>query len=122
MITDRQRLGKLAEVGDWSQHLEGAAAAIAFVTPDEPEGDERESIAFDLGQMVQSMMLVAWELGIGSCHAAVYEPDLARELLGYPQGNRCDYLISLGYLLKPPSYRADPERRSMSDLRHEERW
>jgi hypothetical protein len=30
-------------------------------------------------------MLAAWELGIGSCHASVYDEPLARELLGYPR-------------------------------------
>ncbi len=30
------------------------------------------------------MMLAAWELGVGSVPATVYEHDLARRLLGYP--------------------------------------
>ncbi len=122
LVTDSEMLAELSEVGDWSQHLAGATAAIAFVTPDEADPDERESIAFDLGQAVQSMMLTAWELGIGSCHAAVYKPELTRELLGYPTGSRCDYLISLGYLSAPAVLQSDPDRRPMPDLRHDERW
>ena len=35
------------------------------------------SILFDLGQAAENMMLAAWELGIGSVPATVYEHDLA---------------------------------------------
>ena len=42
-------------------------------------------------------MLAAWELGIGSVPATVYEHDLARRLLGYPDDQFCEYLISFGY-------------------------
>jgi nitroreductase len=71
------------------------------------------------------MMLVAWELGIGSCHVAVYEPELTRSLLGYPEGSRCDYLISLGYRKEgaEAADRSRPiERRPMQELRHDEHW
>ena len=42
---------------------------------------------WDLGGAAAQMMLVAWELGIGSCPATVYEQTVARELLGYPAGH-----------------------------------
>jgi hypothetical protein len=42
-------------------------------------------------------MLAAAGLGIGSCHSAVGDQNLARELLGYPADKTCDLLISLGY-------------------------
>ena len=125
LITDRGRLRDLAAVGRFADHLEDAAAAIAFVTPDDEDPAENESIAFDLGQAVQSMMLVDWELGIGSCHVAVYEPELTRSLLGYPEGSRCDYLISLGYRKEGAEVRDRTrpiERRPIADLRHDEHW
>jgi len=43
------------------------------------------------------MMLAAWALGVGSCPATVYEPTLARQLLGYPEEMGCEYLLSFGY-------------------------
>jgi hypothetical protein len=39
---------------------------------------ERESIAFDTGQCARTMMLAAWEIDIGSCHASVYDQQLTR--------------------------------------------
>ena len=75
---------ELAAVGPWAGHLAGAAAAIALVTPNPATADAPLSILFDLGQAAENMMLAAWELGIGSVPATVYEHDLARELLGLP--------------------------------------
>ena len=56
---------------------------------------------FDLGQAAENMMLAAWELGIGSVPATVYEHDSARQLLGYPADQRCEYILSFGYPADP---------------------
>jgi nitroreductase len=122
---DRAHLGELAAVGPWARHLAGAAAAIALVTPD-PRGPQASlSLMFDLGMAADSMILAAWELGIGSVPATVYDHDLARRLLGYPDDHHCEFLLSFGYP-------ADPEdltrplraggRRPLAELVHEERW
>lgn len=121
--TDRDHLRQLAHVGDYAGHLSGAAAAVALVTPNAAEGWERESIAFDAGQATENAMLAAWELGIGSCHASVYDEPLARELLGYPEGMRCDVLISLGYPGDPTIFERPPrDRRPLAEIRHHERY
>jgi nitroreductase len=122
---DRDRLRQLAEVGPWAGHLAGAAMAIALVTPDPSRTDAPLSVMFDLGMAADEMILVAWELGIGSVPATVYRQDLARDLLGYPDDHHCEFLLSFGYP-------ADPEvltrplkgggRKALSDLVHEERW
>jgi nitroreductase len=124
VCTDREHLRGLSAVGEWSGHVAGAAAAVALVTPDAEDQAERESIAFDLGQCAQNVMLAAWELGIGSVHATVYDEVLARRLLGYPEGYRCDYLLSLGYLVNSESV-TQPRaggRKPLAELVHRERW
>jgi nitroreductase len=65
-------------------------------------------------------MLCAWELGIGSAHASVYDEAIARRLLGYPDGWRCDYVLSLGYPAEPPA--APGARKPLEELVHRERW
>jgi nitroreductase len=120
VVTDRERLRELAAIGDYADHLANAAAAVALVTPDAGEGWQRESIAFDLGQCAQNLMLRAWDLGVGSVHAAVYDEDLARRLLGYPGGWRCDCVLSFGYPAEPPS--APGVRRPLDEVVHRERW
>jgi len=124
VVTDRERLQTLAEVGDYAGHLAGSNVAIAFVTAD---GDP-SSLAtdlYDVGHATQSMMLVALELGIGSVHAAVYHQELARRLLGLPDERRCDYLVSFGYpkrdgLLDRP--RRNVPRRPLAEVVHRDRW
>ena len=80
---------------------------------------------FDLGQAADSMMLVAWELGIGSVPATVYEHDLAQRLLGYPDGQHCEFLLSFGYPADPADLQRPLKaggRRPLDDLVHQERW
>lgn len=124
VCTDREHLEALARVGDYADHLAGAGAGIALVIPQAEEVWRRESIAFDLGQAAQNMQLAAWDLGIGSVHASVYDEDLARTLLGYPPDRRCDTLLSFGYpadagvLGRPPGN----GRRPLGEIVHRERW
>ena len=124
VVTDPARLEQLSKVGAWAQHVARAPAAVALVTPEAAESWEAESIAFDLGQAAQNMTLAAWEMGIGSCHAAVYYREVAREILGYPPGWRCEYLIAFGYPKKPidADIRRNLARRPLKELRFDERW
>ena len=122
---DREHLAELAAVGPWAHHLAGAAVAIALVTPDPAAADSPPSVMFDLGMAAANMMLAAWELGIGSVPATVYEQDLARRLLGYPADRHCEYLLSFGY----PADSSDLDRpnsaggrQALSDIVHDERW
>ena len=122
---DRAHLAELAEVGQWAGHIAGAAVAIALVTPDPSAADSPLSVMFDLGMAAGNMMLAAWELGIGSVPATVYEQDLARRLLGYPADHHCEYLLSFGYPAEPDA-RTRPNkaggRQALADIVHDERW
>ena len=122
---DRDHLRELAKVGMYADHLAGAAVAIALVTPRSEAADDPLSVMFDLGQAAAYMMLAAWELGIGSVPATVYEPDLARRLLGYPASHHCEYLLSFGYPADASQLTAPNRpgrRRPLSEMVHEERW
>lgn len=124
LVRDREQLRRLATTGEFAGHLAGATVAIAFVTPDGGPG-ARASDLYDLGHATQNMMLVALELGIGSVHAAVWEPERARDILQLPEGRRCDYLISLGYPATPGILgepRRKVPRRPMAELLHDDRW
>lgn len=122
---DQDRLRELATVGPFAGHLAGAAVAVALVTPDPRGADSPLSVTFDLGLAAQNMMLAAWELGIGSVPATVYEHDLARRLLGYPDTLHCEYLLSFGYPADPADLTRPKKtggRRPLGDMVHEERW
>src|SRR2546426_10716905 len=65
-IRDRAILRQLAECGAYAGHLAGAPFAVALVAS--------TADSFDLGQ-------AAWDLGIGSCIASMWEPEKAKAIL-----------------------------------------
>ena len=125
VVRDRARLAQMATLGPWCGHVAGAAAAVALVTPDPHADGASLSITWDLGGAAAQMMLVAWELGIGSCPATVYEADRARELLGYPADMHCEFLLSFGYPADPEALTRPNRpggRRPVDELVHLETW
>ncbi len=125
MVRDRERLQQLEEVGHFAQPIASAALAIALVTPDPHAKDAPLSIVFDVGRAAQNMVLAAWELGIGSVPATVYNHDLVRELLGFPADHHCEYLLSFGYPGDPSALTAPKQpggRVRLADIVHHERW
>jgi nitroreductase len=125
VVERRETLRELAGVGPYAGHLAGAAAGIALVAPDPATTEAPLSVYWDLGQAAQNMMLVAWELGIGSVPATVYEPGLAKRVLGYPDDRHCEFLLSFGYPARPEDLTRPPKaggRRPLDDVVHRERW
>ena len=123
-IHDREHLRQLATVGPYAGHLAGATTAVALVVP-EVSGPRERSVMWDLGRAAQNMVLTAWELGIGSVPATVYDHDLAKRLLGLPDEQRCDFLLSFGYPADPSVLTAPNRaggREPLDALLHEERW
>jgi nitroreductase len=122
---DRAHLRELAAVGPFAGHIAGAAVAIALVTPDPGSTTSGRSTQFDVGLAAENMMLAAWELGIGSVPATVYEPELARRLLCYPDDRSCEYLLSFGYPADPDDLTRPPKvggRRPLDEVVRDERW
>jgi len=124
VVSDREHLRELAAVGPHASHLAGAATAIALVTPD-VSGRRGVSAVWDLGRAAQNMVLAAWELGIGSVPATVYDHDLAARLLGLPADRRCDFLLSFGYPADPKVLTAPNRaggRVALDAIIRTERW
>jgi len=125
VVQDHERLAALATLGPYAGHVAGAAVAVALVTPDPREQGVPLSVIWDLGGAAAQMMLVAWELGIGSCPATVYEHGRAREILGYPEDMLCEYILSFGHPADEQRLTAPNRpggRRPMGEIVHRERW
>ena len=125
IVRDRDRLRELSRAGPFATHVADAAVAIALVTPDPSQPDQPRSVIWDLGRAAQNMVLAAWELGIGSVPATVYEHDLVDKLLGLPDDRHCEYILSFGYpadetLLTAPKKAGG--RASLAEVLHEEEW
>ena len=124
VLRDREHLRELAKVGHYADHLGGATVAIAIVTPD-ATGHYNNSVVWDAGRAAQNMVLAAWDIGIGSVPATVYDHALASRLLGLPDDRRCDFVLSFGHPADPSKLKAPNRpggRLALSDLVHEERW
>jgi len=121
-VTDKLILKRLSECGDWAGHVAGAALAVAILTPDPAA---KFQTMFDAGQAAAYMQLAAWELGIGSCPASIYMPEIARQILDFPDEWHLRIVLSFGYPLDEDKLTAPPQkggRRELGDILHREKW
>ncbi|HLO31310.1 MAG TPA: nitroreductase family protein [Anaerolineales bacterium] len=122
VIRDRSVLKALSECGTSAGHLAGAALAVAILTPDPTA---KFQTMFDAGQAAAYMQLTAWELGIGSVPASIYEGEKAREILGFPPEWHLRIALSFGYPLDQAKLSTAPKRggrKTLDELVHWERW
>lgn len=121
-IRNKTTLKALSECGAYAGHLAGAALGVAIVTPN-PEGKFQD--LFDAGQAAAYMQLAAWELGVGSCIASIYEPEKARAILGFPPEWHLRIALSFGYPADETKLSAPPKkggRRPLAEVVHWEKW
>jgi nitroreductase len=121
--TDRDQLRRLSKVWQYGAHLAGSAATVALVAQFVDSERLQHSVWYDQGQASMAMMLAAADLGIGSCHSSVGDQDLAREILGVPQGRFVAMLISFGHPADRPLKPIQrPNRRPFEEVVHWGRW
>jgi len=116
-IRDRATLHQLAQCGAYAGHLAGAPFAVALVAS--------TADSFDLGQAAAYMQLAAWDLGIGSCIASMWEPEKAKAILGIPHDQQFDVAISFGYPLHGHEQSHPPKpngRKPFDEVVFWERW
>jgi nitroreductase len=121
-VRDKAILTELAKCATNAPHLGRAALGIAILTP---HPSQRWSVMFDAGQAAAYMQLAAWDLGIGSCMATIYEPEKARQVLGFPPELHIRAAISFGYPQDPSIITAPPHRggrKSLGETIHYEKW
>jgi nitroreductase len=123
VVRQREQLLQLSHVWRGAGHVAHAAVAIALIAPVPEEERRRDRLQYDLGQATMSIMLAAASLGIGSGHSGVGDQDMARDLLGFPSGRFCAYLISLGYPAdRPLTLIRRPDRRPFDQVVHRDHW
>jgi nitroreductase len=121
-IRDKKILKELSQCGEWAGHIAGAALCVAILTP-EPDG--KFQIMFDAGQAAAFMQLAAWELGVGSCPASLYEFEKTREILGFPAEWHLRIALSFGYALDVEKLSATPKmggRMPLDEIVHWDKW
>jgi nitroreductase len=121
-IQDKAILEELSQCGEWAGHLAGAALAVAILTPDPTE---KFQTLFDAGQASAFMQLAAWELGVGSCPASLYDFERTRAILGFPPEWHLRIAISFGYPADETKLSAPPKkggRRELEEVAHWDKW
>lgn len=114
-IRNRETLAELATCGQYAGHLAGAAFAVAIISSTE--------WAFDIGQAAAYLQLAAWELGVGSCIASMWEPEKAKAILGIPADHFFEVAISFGHPAAPPQTTVRPGgRRPAAEVIRWEKW
>ena len=122
VVRERGTLQGLSKCGMWAGHLAGAAFAVALISPDPAA---KWQVAFDLGQAASYMQLAAWELGVASCLASIYELETARYILGVPADMHFTVAISFGYPAADqtrPAVVKQGGRRPLTEVVHWEKW
>lgn len=121
-IRDKNTLSALSACGAWAGHIAGADMAVAILIPNP---DEKFQHLFDCGQAAAFMQLAAWELGVGSCPASIYEPEKARDILGFPAEWHLRIVLSFGFPLEETLLSTPPKkggRRDFEDVVHWDHW
>jgi nitroreductase len=117
VVREREALKRLSECGQYAGHLAGAAFAVALVSEKNDGSND-----FDLGQAAAYLQLAAWELGVGSCIASMWEADRAKAVLGVPPERGFHTALSFGYPAQPPAPPRRAGRRSFDEVVRWERW
>lgn len=104
VVTDKKLKRSLAK-GRWNWFIEDSAVTIVGCGY---YGDEeaRKWSTIDTTIALQSMVLAAWSMGIGSCWIGDFREDEVKSLLGIPEDWKVVCLISFGYPdERPPARR-----------------
>ncbi|MFN8411477.1 MAG: nitroreductase family protein [Anaerolineales bacterium] len=121
-IRDKEILKALSQCGEWAGHIAGAALCVAILTP---EPTEKFQTMFDAGQAAAFMQLAAWDLGIGSCPASLYNFEQTRAILKFPSEWHLRIALSFGYPVDEEKLSAPPQkggRVALDELLHWEKW
>ena len=97
-----ERREALAELVYAPGNIRGAQLVVAIVV------SGKGPVSLDAGRCAQSMLLAAWDDGVGSCPNGMTDADAVGELLGLAEGERAAIVLSFGYPARP----RDPAARS----------
>ena len=125
VVTERDLLEKLSKIGRSTGHMAGATMGVILLSPHPEKSDRYWQDMFDVGQAAAYMQLTAQEMGIGSCPGTVYHPEMAREILGFPDEWDLKVILSFGYPDKneyPDRLPITGKRKAFDEVVHMNSW
>ncbi len=118
VITDKEKLNRLAGLGDNAKPIQGAVACIAVFSIDTRYYLEDGSAA------TCNILLASAALGIGSCWIAGDKKPYAQEvcdLLGAPAGMKLVSLVALGYPKERGAFKI-ASKKGLKEVLHWEKF
>lgn len=115
VVQDRDMLRRLGAVVRSGPYVATAAFAIAVVLEDSIFA------VSDASRAVQSMVLTAWEAGVGSGWAGFHGLDAVKPLLGIPEALDVLVVVPFGYPARAAG-RGRKRRKPLGEVAHRERF
>jgi nitroreductase len=111
LVTERETLAALSQLGQFAGHIAGAKCALVLVM-------DSANNAFDCGRLAERLMVAAWAHGVGSCIGSLFPDEnasTAKRLLGVPEEKWVRHILSLGYPADETAHRisSTPGTRSV---------
>ena len=122
VVADKETRERLFPAYNREWFVTAPVRIVACATPSEAwsRQDGEEYWKVDVAIAMQSMVLVAHELGLGTCWIAAFKEEKVKEVLGIPDETRLIAMTPLGY----PIEEKQPvsERKPMEEIVHYDRW
>jgi nitroreductase len=115
VVEDRAMLKKLGEVAKTGPYTAGAAFAIVCATEESVYGMS------DVSRAVQSMVLTAWEAGVGSNWVGFANLEAVNPLLGIPPEIEVIAIVPFGYPVQKIG-KGKKTRKPIGEVVRRERW
>ena len=95
LVESPDKRERLAEIVYAPGNVLGARLVVAIVV------SGKGPVSFDAGRCASSMLLAAWDQGVGSCPNGLTDRDEASALLGLREEERVAIVLTFGYPAKP---------------------
>ena len=122
VVTDPQARDKLkqAYVKDWLAKVPAIIVACARPKDAWSRQDGEEYYKVDVAIAVQSMVLVAHELGLETCYVAAFDEAKVKSTLGIPDDVCVVLMLPVGYPAEQKN--AVKDRKGLEQIVHFEQW
>ena len=110
VVTDPERKKRLAEACMGQMFIADAGAVVVALS--DPKASPKWH-AMDTMIAVEHMVLVATELGLGTCWIGAFDPDEVREVVGAPKDLNVVAVLPIGYPAENPPPRP---RRKLEEI------
>ncbi|MBI1297057.1 nitroreductase [bacterium] len=115
VVEDREMLRRLGEMAQSGPYIAEAPLAVVVII------DRTRFAVSDGSRAIQSMMLTAWEEGIGSNWVGFMGLEEVKPILGIPDDKDILAIVPFGYPVKSVG-KGKKQRKDPSEVVHRERW